>query len=743
MNVPDCEGSVLLIGGRLVCGTLLGGKLLSGICVAGGLIGNSPFSLGSAATYPFGETQEPEKQVDLQKTLVAYLRAHPASHLVVDLHYVVRPLVAVNGGYYTDCPDISPSECGGIKCMPADVPEAERKRLIEAYADTLLQFFPGDRIALICTQKSAYYAVGNRIRPQEDLACNAMFRQCEDWFRNRTGCRVIPTLRFYFQEKKPSGLMFEKEAYQDTADNVKRFVRNQHIRQRPIFRFSMDRVCRYAQNVYKKAFSAFLRTDNAIENLVYSSTPDFLRAHYELLRHAEKLLIPGYRALAQALDQSRDGAELLRDVLLAMDAVISGDYTDPGIRYETLFENRITVRPLLAHLRAYAEAHWPTLLPEQITEGNHGIYFARMQREMSADPAVCACAERITQHLQGDLAVVELPFAADILGSCVSRLNFQYESVELPSSRMVWRNDLFQVFPLFLQDTPVPYDPQMFVPPLILDDRMVQLQLDGGVHRALDTSGAQWVVVDLYMLTANSLFRYDGRLYCDNKKRISRALGAENLLLYNTFSESEIFAQLDVLAAYLKQRYGRRIILIRHKRMEHYLDSEGKIRSFSPQACSQSRERNAYSHRYEAYFARRTHCYDIDIVDQFLADERNLLYLNNLHFEDAFYREVRRLLMKIFSESPWKRHFTAYDNRTRVERLAAMNRDNPGSQVVRALFQKNWLDDCLLKLAPDFVMENAEVFAQLYDRNYPSLRCARRHFRGPGSDAVLTALARL
>ncbi len=724
MILKPKKASVLLIGGNLICGTVHKRKLLSGIDVAGTLIGNSPFSLGCKKWRWSMPSADSAQQVDLHNSLDAWLRLHPAQSVVVDLHYVCMNLFYQGGQYYTKFPGMNASELGkdAVEISYKDLSDSKKKQLIESYADTLRKHFRPEDIALIQTRKSEYFAVGDRVRAQDHKASNELFSECEKWFQARTGCATINTLTFYYLEKKPDGNQYEKEAYQDLADNIKRFARKDHVRRRPIFRFSLDRYCRYYNNLYKKAFGAFLRTGNAIENLVYSSQPAFIQENYELLRAAERLLIPGYRDLAAKLDMSLPNAKLLQDLLVTFDAVLKKDYTNPEIPYYLLFDHDFTVRELWKQMQSYAKEHWSDIVPEQITEVNYGYYFCKMQLELTENETICAQASRIMARYEDHGAALK-PLVADLWGSCVTRLNFQYDLVER-KTEMVLKGNLFQALPIFLDGPKVIYNPLLFLPTTTSDNLVVQLELDGKIQKTLDQTGSDWLVMDFYTLNAKSIYRYQGKIFCDNGNYFAKRSGAENVTLHEEFTDEQILRELDALAEYVKKRYGHRVILIKHKRMTHYIDFQGKIQRFSDEPYRDSIERNPYGHRYNDYFANKSGCYYIDIVDQFLSDEMNLLYLNTVHYENAFYDEVRLLLKHIMTQEPTQKHFTAYSSRTRVERIVSLRRSNPDAPILSELFCQNWLDQLLLKLDVETVGKFFEDFAGLYDQNHPDIHTA-------------------
>lgn len=728
---------MLLIGGNLICGTVERWNLLSGVIVSGALVGCSPFAL-ACTQHRNWEGEGPDAcRVDLTNGLEAYLRQHPAQSVVVDLHYVCRSLVRQGESLFTKWAGL---KLDGVAVSAEELPKQEREDRIRSFARMLRKFFPAENIALVNTLKTEYCVVKNRVRANENLKINELFKQCEEWFRQESGCVVIDTLKFYYMVKKSGGWQYEKEAYLDLADNIKRFVRRQHIRRRPVFRYSLDRYCRYYDNIYKKAFGTFLRTGNAVENLVYSSEPWFVQEHYELLRAAEKLLKSGYREVAEGLDKTMKDADEVGQIMLAMEAAINGDYVNPKIRYDLLFKNRICVRSLWQEMRKRAPVYFPELLPQQITEVNYGYYFSLMQLELTEDPRLRQRALETVKRMQADKTVELRPYAVDLWGSCVSRLGFQYDNVA-HDCKMVMGAELFQALPLFLDGPKVEYDPEIFAPPITADNLVIRHQLDGTVRDVLNRSGADWVVIDLYTLTALSIFCCQGKVYCANQGFGASRLGAEKLVLHKTFSEAEIFAELDRFAGYLHRRYGDRVILIKHKRMEHYVDFQNKICPFPEKEVDLNREHNRYNDRYAAYFANRTGCYYIDIIDQFLSDEMNLLYLNSVHYENEFYEQVRRIMGRILSEQPAQRHFTACDSLTRVRRMARLVDANPDSEVVRSLFQDGWLDEALLKLDGVFLKENEALLAALYDEGYADLAQAREKFSRSGGQVVLDRIA--
>ncbi|MDD3164576.1 MAG: hypothetical protein PHS97_01810 [Oscillospiraceae bacterium] len=736
------DANVLLIGGNLICGTLVNRNLLSGIHVSAALLGCSPFSLACNQKRVVAGIQDSAVRVDLENDLNGYLCEHPADYLVVDLHYVCQPLIACGNDYYTKFSKLPTSAYGeGSRLIRLlELSAEEKKTLVEAFAETLLAHFPADRIALLNTHKSEYYVVGNRIRAQESSKLNRFVGECEGWFLEKIHCCEIDTLKFYFMEKKAAGIQYEDEAFVDLADNVKRFVRQMHVRRRPVFRFSLARYCRYYHNVYKNAFRAFLRVSNAVENLVFSSEPWFVKEMDAALQAAEKLLKNRYGEVAAAIDLDVPNAPLLQKIMYALDALNKEDFTNPAISYHVLFENRIAVRSLLQKTRTFVQEQLHGICPEQVTEVNYGYYFSLMQLHLTTNHTVCEKAIQTIERMQADPNVVIVPTMLDLWGSCVSRLNFQYDNVR-HDYKIVYRSNLFQGLPIFLNGPAVKYDKGMFKPPITFDNKMVQLQLDSALCNLLNGSGAKWIVMDFYTLTARTIHDYQGKLYCDNQGTFTKRLRAGSVTLHKRFSNSEILLELDKLSDYLRARYGDHVIIIKHKRTEHYIDFQDHIFPFDAAERADNVERNRLNQLYTDYFAKKSGCYYIDIIDQFLADEMNLLYLKSMHYEDAFYESVQKLIRYITTEEPEQRHFTRYDFLTRVHRIARLNAGNPHNPIVQALFHEYWLDEALLKMDPKLVLDNASVFAKLYDEPFQSAEQAIAGFRCPGCSAAIVALS--
>ncbi len=740
------EHSVILIGGNLIAGTIEKRGLLKGIDLVGTLTGASPYALASKRRFmsgvKCGRDTADSRRVDFEDDLQGFLSRTPAKKVAVDLHYVCQPLVEYKNNYYTKYPDVSLSAYGkgAREVSPASLSPAKRRSLMEGFADALLAHFKGEDIALIKTHKSAYFVVGSRVREQECDSFNRTMAECEAIFIEKTGCNVINTLDFYFMEKKAGGMQYESEAYADTADNVKRFVREQHIRRRPIFRYSMDRYCRYYENIYKKAFGSFLRVSWAIENLVYSAPVAFVRENYELLREAEKLLLPSYTEAAEKLRlQNPDSGELC-DILIAFDALINKNFTDPNVRYELIFKNKLVVRELWKHLGRYAAENWTDVFPEQVTEANYGYWFARMLEETSDDERILATARTVREAVTGDPSVTVKPITIDLLGSCVSRLNFQYNYVS-GKSDMVYRGDMFQALPVFMNTSPVKYDDKYFPPKTSHDNLVVKYQLDGTVTGHLDGTGTDWLMLDFYTLTARSVYRLSGKYFCDNKNFAAKKLGAASVQLHKTVPLEEMKAELDRLAEYVRKRYGSRVILVKHKRMTHYIDHLDKLHRFSESEIAENLARNEYSDACADYFSEISGCYYVDTVDNYISDEMNLLYLNSIHYENEFYEELEDIIRHIVKEEPEKRVFSASDPAVRVKRIARLTAVDNSPELIAEALSASPLDKCIISLPSEAALANATLLGSLYGEYECAPEGAAAALRTMGQEDLANALS--
>ncbi len=740
------ENSVILIGGNLISGTIEKRGLLNGIDVVGALLGVSPYALSSKRRFmsgvKHGNDNTESRRVDFENDFDGFLTRNPSKFVAVDLHYVCQPLVECKKSYYTKYADVPLSAYGkGAKeVSPSSLSEAKKRSLIESFAEVLLSHFDGENIVLIKTHKSAYFVVGNRVREQECDDLNRTMAECENIFIEKTGCRVINTLDFYFMEKKAGGLQYESEAYADTADNIKRFVRGQHVRRRPIFRYSLDRYCRYYNNLYKKAFGSFLRTNWAVENLVYSATPDFIRENYELLCEAEKLLLPSYTDAAQKLRLQNPSSGELCDILVAFDALISKNFTDPAVRYDLIFKNKLVVRELWKYLGRYAAENWSDVFPEEVTEANYGYYFARMQEEIAEDERVIAISRDIKDHILSDDTVAIKPFVIDMWGSCVSRLNFQYNYVS-GRSDLVYRGNMFQALPVFLNTSPVKYDEKLFPPKTSYDNLVVKYQLDGTVTDILDNTGVKWLILDFYTLTARSVYRLRGKYFCDNKNFVAKKLGAENVQLHKIIPIEEMKAELDRLTEYVRERYGDRVILIKHKRMTHFVDHLNKLHRFSAGETAENIACNEYSDACADYFSERSGCYYITTVDDYISDEMNLLYLNSVHYENEFYEEAEDMIRHIVKEQPEKRVYNRSSSTVRVKRIARLTKSNGDLDLIAEALKASPLDECIIRLPSEVALENAALLGSLYNEYESCPENAVNALRRLGNDTLADAIS--
>lgn len=522
------------------------------------------------------------------------------------------------------------------------------------------QKFSEENIVLLHVFRPPYYVIGNRIRVQSSKPYEELINDVEQVFLEQCKCHVISLHNCYFS-LKPYGetlslYRYENEYYQEVVHRIDTYLQKQkNIFDLGIcFAYAVNRFQRYFWTLEKKAFLLFLNQDRMLEDLVLCSTPEFLKQYREsilyLADHAgTDADIKEYHSLI--MEQASDCSCEFADIMKAFDAVHKKEYDKNDVNYSLLFLNGMRMQALLDELRSWGKSNRKELglkHQKQITFYNYGAYFTWKQTGSKLD---FAKAIETFNNLQGE-EICEKPVVVDIWGSCVSRVNLNFDD----ERTLVTSIYNFQV-PPFAETEPIKYDKEIISECQSWYDNIVRSQLDGTTIQNLENSPADWILVDFFSLSSQRVFLYNGRYFTDYYGKIAELLGAENSSIWDIPME-EICDKIRIFAKTLKKRYGSHIILIQTKRQESYLTQERQIRDFAKKEIN--KEINKKIDELSKYFAYLTQCYYINIVDDFYADEIGFMKLSDVHYENEYYEKTVRIIYKIIKQEPENHWFCSY-----------------------------------------------------------------------------------
>lgn len=518
----------------------------------------------------------------------------------------------------------------------------------------ILQCFTADRVVMLHVFRPPYYIIENRLRIQSDKPYTELIESVEKAFLEQCECHVISLHNCYFSCKPYGGELslygFEEEYYQEVAARIDSYLFHQNdiFGESAKFAYAVERFRKYFWTLEKKAFLLFLDSTHILENFVLCSTPEFLDKYRDtILKLAEVCGTNGeiacYRMAIEDLECNHK-AEFM-NVLEAFDAVLSQQYERADVDYLSLFVNGMRISVLLDELRKWAGENLKNLglvHRKQVTFYNYGAYF--MWKQTGSRESFHTACDAIRRAL--DVKISEKPAVVDIWGSCVSRINLNFDD----ERTLVTSAYHFQVLP-FVETTPVVYEKNKIAECKTWHDNLVRKQLDGTTIAELEHSPAKWLIVDFFSLSSQRLYCYQGRYFTDYHEKACKLLGAEKCSVKD-ISPDEVFRRLRVFAEVIKKRYGTHIIFIQSKRQESYITQELQIQDFKEK--EKKWKTNQFVYELSRYFVNLTKCYYIDIADHFLSDETGFMKLSDVHYENKCYEETLKLIRYIMDHEPEK-----------------------------------------------------------------------------------------
>ena len=575
-----------------------------------------------------------------------------------------------------------------LKTAPADLILVDLAALLEEYikapkekaavldyAKAAGRIFAGTNrpVVLLHVNRPIFAVVEDKLRNQDVNAHAEKIKAIEESFAGESHCMICDLSNAYFSKKyygeAASLYHFEEEYYKEIVARVTTFLGEggDTFSAHADIGFCMERLIRYYDTISVKAFRSFLQTGNVKDELLLSASKSYLTEN-------KVDLINWYEQDEEMPVEVSDGSGILSDenkeiilknALLMTRHILEDRYDSGAVDFVSYFAHGFRSEKLLGKVRIWVRDHIEEVgirHQKQVTFHNYGIYFLLMvgRRDLISN---------LIKELNGKNAdtFTTLPVAVDIWGSCVSRLNinFDFEKTFVAS---IYN---FQVPPI-LYDQGIPFDADLLKGCNTWYDRLVERQLNGNLPKQVRDKKMDWILIDFFSLTSKRMYEKDGLIFNDYNEKIAKKIGAK-LFDIRKLDIAQWEKWIDEFAGFLKEEYGKRIILIRSLRQEQYISQEGKILDFPEKDID-----HVLNEKVKAvsdYFAEKTGCYYIDFVDQFLADELSLLKLAVVHYENVYYREVMKIISHIVKDEPEEHYFATYDMASHLDRKIRFKED--------------------------------------------------------------------
>ncbi len=669
------DKKILLVGGTTVK-SHFSENCFSDCKIVNKYFGMSPFSLGECP-----RVQNVSKlrltlplRYDVNNDFSGFLKNNSADFIIVDLQKILVDLLDIDGHYCTNQPkneDSFYAENQDKRVVVTDLEYEHFYNVFDNFAQLIRDNYEPERIVLLASYVPKFFTTGRQVRSHKNkFAYNDWYTHFEKRFVEKTGCVFYDKSKYYFNEKqvgKPIKFAtFEELYYEEAKTDFKLIFKGEKYAARPNYKNSVLRYVRYSATLDKKFLSVFLSAEDSVDRFLMSCPDEFV------LKNSDEFVTLKKDGLKKSVISSLFESSLSKTYKAFLLAEKTPDEKIKNI--DLLFENRIRVTQLLKYIRAKSNVTFP----KQITYDNYGYYY----------------------H---DKTPSELLRMVDVVGSCVSRFIFNYNE-----DKFAVNNYAFHYMPI-MTDVKASYSDKLFNTK-IWEHKMMKLQADCGLSDYVNKCKAEWVVVDLFPLIELTAYLIDGKPI-GAPGHFGKKKGFQEVLIYERYTEEEIFAELKKYAQLLKSLYGEKIILIAARRQIKKVDDTNKIVPYTNPAVNNMR--NEKCRIYEKAFCEYSNCWYVDIVDQFVSHEQSFVSESPVHYEDDCYYEEGKIIKKIVDEMPSQKHFSGYDIDVRLNRIISFKESGNDEEALRIVFRK-WQDEVVIKLNEKKIKSNYDLLKDLY-----------------------------
>ena len=543
----------------------------------------------------------------------------------------------------------------------------EVKIWIDSWKDLLKPPY-NKEVLLLKIHRPEYYVVGTHVRKTVVNQYREVIDEIEQYFAECTGCFVTGFEDGYFSQKQKGKKVelytFEEEYYWEIANRVWHYYRlkKNEFSDRPEMRYNIKRVKRLYKTLERKAFLKFLDPQILLECLLWYATPEFLNEYGSLIEKVEAEL--GRNCQIDEIEScfSKDASEKEQQfvaIMRVVDAFMREEFDASECDALPFFKAGLRCPQLLELMREMAAEKKESLGLQHkkvITFYNYGVFYPVLFERSEEEK------ERYLRELTADSKEkkVTLPFVVDIWGSCISRVNFNFDD----EKTFVVDQYHFQV-PPFVQKGQILYDKELISEYDVWYDRNTQNQLNGTVCTQIAGSSADWIVIDFFGLSSKRAYQYGGRVFVDYYGNIAKALGAEKVNM-DAIPMDVLKDRVKEFAEFIKERYGTNIIFIHDTHQDLYISHENTVKEF----VDADRNRFVTERLREIgnYFVSICDCYEIQMNDKVLADELGFMMLSPVHYEDVVYQDILDVIHTIIESKPEKKRWDELSTRTMISR---------------------------------------------------------------------------
>ena len=448
--------------------------------------------------------------------------------------------------------------------------------------------------------------------------------------------------------------------------------------------------------------------DNLTENFISSLSVPFVRAHCEELSLLNENAISDYQGLISALKGHHCSDELTEAVLWHV-ACKKTCFT--GLPYTGVIKKYRTgiAKELVRYINYQFKMNG-------ISGQNATIH--------NLDGYIPFLTEGKFASLSSDMGIPQ-PTTIDIWGSCISREIFTFLDANATLVNYTYRSS-----PLHIGEPPVESVEPLFDNIDLFNGsqwrtNFVKNNLMRQTTKVLQESNAEWLMLDLYDICeltykiGDAYFVLD---YDSTKLPIYSVLcdkhGCQSVGFF-PYQEDTLIQRLTTFADFVKNKYGKRIILTNITFHNTFIGDDGIVRSLK-RSPAEIFDKNVYLRKCQDFLRRYLDCYVLDFSERFLSDERFIWGESPVHYETSFFRFAADCVRKIIEGKCTEKHFSYVPIAYRIERISRIKNNNSFSKKESYALAINPLDRFLLPLDEKIVTENATYLDSIMQKLPPN-----------------------
>lgn len=666
------------------------------------LVGN-PDGVTVTPDEPDGKVS-PYLSMDLEKRLAQSLEDEPAEFLVLDMCYTAgHGLYKWKDQVFTKNPKFLESRFFAEHEQEMEYIDVMRDRefdwkpYMDRYMELVGKYFDADHIILVKSRCPLWYVTHTHVRKlkrKSRRVYNRRIKEMEDYFVEKMNPYVVDVYAHYYVDynHKRGFTMssYEKPFYHHAKRLISTIIRTQpeqRVFQEPEYYMRLGRFIKYYDNLFAKNHTALFMDDEKLLDHVVLQLSHEILVDYE--SDFVEMEAEGYESVQDILDKHNfKFSEPLKECLKVVQAVEAGDIFREDTDYDFIFEyhlkivdrftelvkeelerqgmidgtiniNRFNCRNYYTALLAVRDGKISLLkkcvsgIGSDLEERHKVKAFAKDMKRAYKDRAA-VYANAMNRYYE--------PVLVDLWGSCITREILNEDTGRFCIGKYAYRNCC-----LFAFDEPIPYDDSKFEDLSLFENSAWRVgYIKSAFHKdlpeQLKQTDSKWLLLDFYDLVCEIVEYNGGVLTADSEVRalkFYKEIKEECTVtsIDAVLDEEEIRRRFDMFIRFIRERYGKNIVLVKADVKTKFLDHERQLKPIKWQNKEVLLEKKSFLNKWQSYFEERMDCYVVDYAKKYHADDLCVSGAFMVHYEKEFYEKGYEALYDIVYKGKGNRYF--------------------------------------------------------------------------------------